>query len=271
MENTVETNMEQQTVQDDAVLEPLQEQEEQPISSLDEITEQPEEQQQDNEQQANQQQAPQSEPGWMKKKMEAYARKALQEQEIRLRSEYRAEINSMLAPLRESMYERQADDLVASGQIKSKEMALKYVKAMAGIPSSEPDQQPETQKQPRTPDGRFASSQQQQTEPDAEAKAHARILAAQADKIKANKGLDVAAYYNANPDVQEKVLSGEWDFYDVAEAMSQPRRRVPSPVRSSNSAMGAAADAGAIANMSDAQFDRLLKNLGEGKVYDMRK
>lgn len=267
MENTVETNMEQQAVQDDAVLEPLQEQEEQPISSLDEITDQPEEQQQDNEQQTNQQQAPQSEPGWMKKKMEAYASKALQEQETRLRAEFA----KMLAPLRESMYERQADDLVASGQIKSKEMALKYVKAMAGIPSSEPDQQPKTQTQPRTPDGRFASSQQQQTEPDAETKARARILAAQADKIKSSKGLDVAALFQTDPEVKEKVLSGEWDFYDVAEAMSQHRRRVPSPVRSSNSAMGAAADAGAIANMSDAQFDRLLKNLGEGKVYDMRR
>lgn len=265
MENTVETNMEQQAVQDDAVLEPMQEQEEQPISSLAEITDQ-QEAQPENDQQANQQQAPQSEPGWMKKKMEAYANKALQEQETRLRAEFA----EMLAPLRESMYERQADDLVASGQIKSKEMALKYVKAMAGITSSEPDQQQKTQTQPRTPDGRFASSQQQQTEPDAETKARARILAAQADKIKSSKGLDVAALFQTDPEVKEKVLSGEWDFYDVAESMSQPRRRVPSPVRSSNSAMGATADASAIANMSDAQFERLLKNLGEGKVYDMR-
>jgi len=270
MENTVETNMEQQAVQDDAVLEPMQEQEEQPISSLEEITDQ-QEAQPENDQQANQQQAPQSEPGWMKKKMEAYANKALQEQETRLRAEFRAELNNVLGPLRESMYERQADDLVASGQIKSKEMALKYVKAMAGITSSEPDQQPKTHTQPRTPDGRFASSQQQQTEPDAETKARARILAAQADKIKSSKGLDVAALFQTDPEVKEKVLSGEWDFYDVAEAMSsQPRRRVPSPVRSSNSAMGAPADASAIANMSDAQFERLLKNLGEGKVYDMR-
>ena len=266
VENTVETNMEQQAVQDDAVLEPLQEQEEQPISSLDEITDQPEEQQQDNGQQSTQEQPAKSEPGWMRKKMDAAVSKALQEQETRLRAEFAAS----LEPLRESMYERQAEALVASGEIKSKEMALKYVKAMAGIPSSEPDQTPKNQ-QPRTPDGRFASSQQQQTEPDAETKARARILAAQADKIKASRGLDVAAQFQSDPEVKEKVLSGEWDFYDVAEAMSQPRRRVPSPVRSSNSAMGTTADAGAIANMSDAQFDRLLKNLGEGKVYDMRK
>ena len=266
MENTVETNMEQQAVQDDAVLEPLQEQEEQPISSLEEITDQTEEQQQDDGQQGEAEQQPaKADAGWMRRKMEAYASKQLKEQETRLRAEFA----DMLAPLRESMYERQADALVASGEIKSKEMALKYVKAMAGIPSSEPDQTPKNQ-QPRTPDGRFASSQQQ-TEPDAETKARARILAAQADKIKSSKGLDVAALYQTDPEVKEKVLSGEWDFYDVAEAMSQPRRRVPSPVRSSNSAMGAAADAGAIANMSDAQFDRLLKNLGEGKVYDMRK
>ena len=263
MENTVETNMEQQAVQDDAVLEPMQEQEEQPISSLDEITDQPEGQQQDNGQQSTQEQPAKSEPGWMRRKMEAAVSKALQEQETRLRAEFAAS----LEPLRESMYERQADALVASGEIKSKEMALKYVKAMAGIPSSEPDQKPQTQ--PRTPDGRFASAQS--GGPDAETKARASLLVEQAEKIKSSKGLDVAALYQSNPEVQEKVLSGEWDFYDVAEAMSQPRRRVPSPVRSSNSAMGTAADAGAIANMSDAQFDRLLKNLGEGKVYDMRK
>lgn len=259
MENTVDTNMEQQAVQDDAVLEPLQEQEEQAISSIDEITEQ--EPQQESNQQTTQPQTSQTEPGWMKKKMEAYASKALQEQETRLRAEFA----DMLAPLRESMYERQADALVASGEIKSKEMALKYVKAMAGIPS-EPDQKP--QEQPRTPDGRFAP--QQQEEPDAEAKARAHILAAQADKIKASKGLDVASVFNTDPDVKEKILSGEWDFYDVAEAMSQPRRRTPSPVRSSNSAMGDNSNARAIAEMSDAQFERLLKNLGEGKVYDMR-
>ena len=261
MENTVETNMEQQAVQDDAVLEPMQEQEEQPISSLDEITDQPEGQQ-ENEQQTNQQQSPQSEPGWMKRKMEAYASKQLKEQEDRLRAEFA----DMLAPLRESMYERQADALVASGEIKSKEMALKYVKAMAGIPSSEPDPKPQTQ--PRTPDGRFASAQS--GGPDAETKARASLLVEQAEKIKSSKGLDVAALYQSNPEVQEKVLSGEWDFYDVAEAMSQPRRRVPSPVRSSNSA-GSPMDVNAVANLSDAQFDRLLKNLAEGKVYDMRK
>ena len=267
MENTVETNMEQQAVQDDAVLEPMQEQEEQNLSSIDEIT-QPEQQQTDNGQAAEAEQPTQKEPGWMRKKMDAAVSKALQEQETRLRAEFA----KSLAPIYESMYERQADDLVASGQIKSKEMALKYVKAMAGITStsSEPDQQPKTQTQPRTPDGRFASSQQQQTEPDAETKARAHILAAQADKIKSSKGLDVAALFQTDPEVKEKVLSGEWDFYDVAEAMSQPRRRVPSPVRSSNSAM-AAVDSNAVANLSDAQFDQLLKNLSEGKVYDMRR
>lgn len=263
VENTVENMEQQQAVQDDAVLEPMQEQEDQNLSSIDEITE-PEQQTENAQATEAEQQPTQKEPGWMRKKMDAAVSKALQEQETRLRAEFAAS----LAPIYESMYERQADALVASGEIKSKEMALKYVKAMAGIPSSEPDQKP--QAQPRTPDGRFASNQQQ-AEPDVETKARARFLAAQADKIKSSKGLDVAALFQTDPEVKEKVLSGEWDFYDVAEAMNQPRRRVPSPVRSSNSAMGDTAGAGVIANMSDAQFDRLLRNLGEGKVYDMRK
>lgn len=264
VENTVENMEQQQAVQDDAVLEPMQEQEGQNLSSLDEII-QPEQQQTDNGQQSESDQQPaKGDTGWMRKKMEAYASKQLKEQETRLRAEFAAQ----LAPIYESMYERQAEALVASGEIKSKETALKYVKAMAGIPSSEPDQKP--QAQPRTPDGRFASNQQQ-TEPDAETKARARILAAQADKIKSSKGLDVAALFQTDPDVKEKVLTGEWDFYDVAEAMSQPKRRVPSPVRSSNSAMNSDSMADAIMNMSDAQFDRLNEMLAKGKVYDMRK
>lgn len=243
-ENTV-VNEQQQAVQDDAVLEPMQEQEIVNVASLDEVTgEQPEQQEQE------QQQPARKEPGWVRKKVDEATAKAVSETEARVRAEMKAEFENMLAPLRESMYERQAEALVASGEIKSKELALKYVKATAGVPDV-----PQAKAAPQGDD--------------AEAKAYAKLLASQASKIKATRGLDVNEIYNTDPEVKAKVLSGEWDFYDVAEAMSQPKRRVPSPVRSSNSAM-MDSTARAVANMSDAQFDRLLKNLAEGKVYDMR-
>lgn len=244
-ENTV-VNEQQQAVQDDAVLEPMQEQQIENVSSLDEVTGDQPEQQPEQEQQ----QPARKEPGWVRKRVDEAVLKASQDTEARVRAEMKAEFESMLAPLRESMYERQAEALVASGEIKSKETALKYVKAMAGVPEA-----PQAKATPK--------------EGDAEAKAYAKLLASQASKIKAARGLDVNEVYNTDPEVKAKVLSGEWDFYDVAEAMSQPKRRVPSPVRSSNSAM-MDSTARAVANMSDAQFDRLLKNLEEGKVYDMR-
>ena len=264
MENTVENNNMQEAVQDDAVLEPMQEQEEQNLSSLDEITE-PEKEQQETDAQNDQEpqnQPQQKEPGYIRKKVDAAVDRAIRETEDRMRAEFAAQ----LAPLRESMYERQAEALVASGEIKSKEMALKYVKAMAGV-QTEPDQQAKAQ--PRNDKGQFTSAKAQ--EADAEIKARARILSNQADKIKATRGLDVSALYDTDPDVKNKILSGEWDFYDVAEMMSQPKRRVPSPVRSSNSSMPVDSMADAIMSMSDKQFAALNENLAKGKVYDMRK
>lgn len=264
MENTVEQNNMQEAVQDDAVLEPMQEQEEQNLSSLEEITE-PEKEQPGTDAQNDQEpqsQPQQKEPGYIRKKVDAAVDRAIRETEDRMRAEFAAQ----LAPLRESMYERQAEALVASGEIKSKEMALKYVKAMAGI-QAEPDQQ--TKPQPRNDKGQFASAKV--TEADAEIKARARILVSQADKIKNTRGLDVGALYDTDPDVKSKILSGEWDFYDVAEMMNQPKRRVPSPVRSSNSGMLDDNMTRTIDGLTNAQFDRLLKNLEAGKVYDMRK
>ena len=65
-----------------------------------------------------------------------------------------------------------------------------------------------------------------------------------------------------DPTVQQKVLSGEWDFYDVADY-----HRPMAPMRSPN---GANTGAFNVSNMSDEQFDRLLANLAAGKKYDAR-
>lgn len=255
-ENTVEMEQQQQgSVSDDAALVPVQEGEAEPVSSLEEITQMGQEQAE-----ASASEPPKKEPGWIRQRVDKAVAKAVQETEQRMQAMFHAQ----LAPLRESMFDRQAEELVASGEFKSKERALEYVKLKAGVPSTEVQQSAE---QPRDDQGRFVS---QKTDSDAEVMARAKLLAAQANKIKDSKGLDVAALFNTDPDVKAKILSGEWDFYDVAEAMSKPRRRVPSPVRSTNGAAQDSNVARAINNMTDAQFDRLLKNLEEGKVYDMR-
>lgn len=222
MENTVE--IEQGIVLDDAALEPAQE--ETPVEKTSE--------------------EPKQEPGYVKYRIDKAVQKALQEQEQRLRAEF----DQTLAPIRESMMERQADELVESGEFKSKERALEYLKLKGGVPIEET---------PRDERGRFTKNE------DPVIQARADLLAKQADKIKANRGLDVMAVFNDDPDVKQRILSGEWDFYDVADAM---KKNPPAPMRSPN---GIGVNAMSIQNMTDEQFKKLQANLANGRKYDMRK
>ena len=245
MDNTVET-MDNGIVQDDAVLMPVQETEEttaQPLADF--------------EDEAPQETPPAKEPGWIKGRIEKAVNKALKEQEDRLRAEF----DSVLNPIRESVLERQAEDLVAEGEFKSKERALEYLKLKGGMPYVESTENAgQTQKPLRNAQGQFVSSQQQEVDP------RAQILANQAAKIKAKSGVDVMAVFNNDGNIRTQVLSGQMDFYDVLESV-QDRRSMPSPTRSSN---GANVGSVSIANMSDAQFKKLQENLAKGIVYDAR-
>lgn len=73
--------------------------------------------------------------------------------------------------------------------------------------------------------------------------------------------------FNADPDIKQKVLSGEWDFYDVADSMGN-QRTVSAPARSAN---GGGVSAVSIKNMSAEQFRKLNENLDAGRRYDVRK
>lgn len=179
----------------------------------------------------------QKEPGWIKGRIDKAVSRALKEQEDRLRGEYEAK----LAPLYESMMDRQAQELVDSGEFKSIDRAKEYVRMKAGQPVSQPVSQPENE----------------------QVDVRAQILARQAQKIKANYGVDVMAMYQEDPNVKRKILSGEYDFYDVLESTKAP----PSPVRTPNGGYSAAS----VSSMSDEQFRRLQENLAKGRKYDMRK
>lgn len=244
MDNTVEMNV-QGLVPDDAALQPQQETE----APLQEITE-------DTQQTAEEAQQPQvKEPGYVRMRVDKAVEKAVRETEQRMRAEFEAQ----LAPLRESMMERQADELVSSGEFKTRERALEYVRLKAGAPTISAhaeDAQP-----PRDEQGRFTPRNEQPAE-SAESKARANLLASQANKIKDRRGLDVMEAFNSSPGIQQKVLSGEWDFYDVAEAMTSSR--VPSPMRTAN---GASFEGLTISQMSDEQFEQLNRNLAAGKTY----
>lgn len=242
METTSVVNVPNENVLDDAVLNPVQPETE-PVSDIAEVT---------------QESAPAKEPGWIRSRIDKAVAKAIRETEERMSQQF----EQTLAPIRESMMERQAQDLVSSGEFKSKEVALEYVRLKGGNVSvaAPTDESARTQ---RDQQGRFVS-QQQQPEEDPVARAQASFLAKQAEKIRNTRGIDVMQIFNADPDVQQRVLSGEWDFYDVAE-QAGARGSIPRPIRSSN---GATMTPTTIANMTDAQFQKLQENLAAGKVYN---
>ena len=251
MENTVETMLTQ--VQDDAALTA----QETPTQTLAEALGAAEEQAQttDNPVDTNSQ----SEPGWMRRRIDAAVRKANSELEAKLRAEYDAQ----LAPLREAQLAAEADKLVADGKISDREMALNYLRATKNMPTPVNAEQPAPAPASAARDekGRFVS-----TKPDAESQQRAATLVAQADALSRSSGVDVMALYNSNPDIKQKIISGEWDFVDVLQhAQSTPS--VPSPVRSTNTFGIGNMN---MKSMSDDQFDKLNAMLAEGKRIDAR-
>lgn len=201
---------------------------------------------------------PNTEPGWMRKRIDAAVRKANSELEAKLRAEYDAQ----LAPLREAQLERDADKLVADGKIADRDMALEYLRATRGMQSA-PEAPTKTVQ--RDDQGRFVS-----TKPDAAAQQKAAELVAQANTIFQSTGVDVMELYNTNPEIRQKVIKGEWSFVDVykntRETPAAPA--TPSPMRSANSMGIGQMD---IRKMSSNQLAQLNAMLESGVKIDARK
>lgn len=206
--------------------------------------------------------APAKEPGWIKQRISKAVDRAVKEAEQRVRAEY----ESMLEPIRSDVMERQAKELVAQGEFKNLDRAKEYVRMKNGMAPQTQDEGVNEAPQ-RDERGRFAP-RQQPVDDDPMTRARADLLAAQAHKINTVKGVDVMQIFNSDPEVRQRVLSGEWDFYDVAEAASR-KPSAPAMMRTPN---GAGAPSGiSIASMTDAQFRRLQENLAQGRRYDVSK
>lgn len=199
------------------------------------------------------QEAPKSEPGWIKKRVETAVEKRLAEVESRIRNEYEAR----MAPMRDAMFEREADKLVADGEFKTRERALEYVRLKGGAP--QPEAAPAA---PRDDKGRFAPRQDDGVE------ARAQMLYAQAESIRETSGVDVMEIYNTDPEVKRKVATGEWTFIDVYKSLPESKGRVPSPTRSANN--GSLADVN-ILKMSQGQRAKLNETLAKGGVINFMK
>lgn len=178
---------------------------------------------------------PQKEPGYVKSRIEKAVQKAVAETEARMQAKFDAQ----MAPYREQMLTNEAQELVRSGKVKDIETAKELVRYRQGQPAAQNDSDPAVM-------------------------ARIDMLKHQADRI---KDVNVIAEFQRNEDVKRRVISGEMDFYDVAEMMRQPKKRPPSPMRSPN---GVAMNPNAIDSMSDEQFARMEKRIKEGARYSLK-
>ncbi|MED9957930.1 MAG: hypothetical protein UFE80_01950, partial [Christensenellales bacterium] len=209
---------------------------------------------------------PAREPGWIKQRVEKAVSRAVREAEARVGAHYEA----ILAPLRASIMDREAEELVRSGEIAKLELAKELVRLRHG--TAEQAAQPESAERPRDTQGRFLPRQdapaQEGPGTDAVARARSELLARQAQKLRSQRGVDVMQAFHRDTQIQRRVLSGEWDFYDVADHLAQGRAPLPGPVRSAN---GSGVSAVSVAGMTDEQFRRLQENLASGKRYNLRR
>lgn len=205
-----------------------------------------------NEQQG--QEPPATEPGWIKKRVNKAVEKAVAETERRMTAEFERQ----MAPIREKMLNDEAKALVQQGEFKSVERAKEYLQLKQGMTPA-----PVSEQQPRNEQGRFAPKN------DPVIEARIELLANQADKIKDKTGIDVMAEFNSDLEIKNAVLSGEMDFYEVAEQMKQsPKKRPPAPMRSPNGASNVITNP--IMDMSDEQFRKLNQRLDEGARISMK-
>jgi hypothetical protein len=110
---------------------------------------------------------------------------------------------------------------------------------------------------------------QQQPAPDDGTQARAALLTKQAQKIAQEGGPDMLAAFRSDPTIQEKVLSGDWDFYVaygylLGRESLKEKRSVPSAVRSPNST----STRKGIAGMSEQEFAQLDEKLARGEIID---
>ena len=200
-----------------------------------------------------------SEPGWIKKRVDKAVQKAVAETEARMQAMFDAQ----MAPIREKLLEDEANKLVKNGTVRDLETAKELLRYRQGM-SPEPAQ---GEGQPRNEKGQFAPA----PERDPAIQAQIDMLQHQADRILDGGGPDVIEAFRNDPDIKEKVIRGEMDFYDVAEYledMQEQRRKPPAPMRSPNGASGS--EKSTIASMSDEQFEKFEKKVSSGVRYSVK-
>ena len=158
----------------------------------------------------------QQEPGYVRGRIEKAVTRAVAENDAK----WQAKFDAVIKPLIERQDEEDAQELVRSRKVGDIETARELIRLRKGQSAEQPAAQ---QEQPRQANGQFAPKE------DPVISARIDILSHQADRIKATTGLDVMSVFDKDAGIKQKVLSGEMDFYEVAEQMkARPAARARS-------------------------------------------
>lgn len=257
VENTSVENFEE-SVQDDAVQAPEENNSPKGISEFLDETEQEGEQPQDRPAQQERM------SGGIKGRLLDSERKGYDRGRSEAEASWQAEkaqYEARLQKLTEYEIKEEAAKLAESEHI-SVALAERLLRAERGIPGNAQPMDTPQNEQPRDAQGRFVSRSQQN-----DSDAYAQTLIEQAATVKRLTGQDLMALYNTDKNVQDRILNREVDFFGLAEEM-RDQKKMPPVVRSSN---GQTVRHRSIADLTDEQFDELDRRVEQGAVFDMRR
>ena len=179
-------------------------------------------------------------------------------------AEERKGYQEKLAKYEQMELEAEAREFAKKNKI-PEDIALDYMRMKKGLPASE---------QPRDEAGRFAAPAQPQGDAeDGGVQARARALMTQAEAYeKISDGTvtkdAILEAFQDDPEMHQKVVSGEWDFTDIGRALSGGQKRAP---KVSRSASNGKINNSTFLGMSADEFAMFDERIRQGVSYDTRR
>lgn len=256
----VEKNIAPESLQDDAVLAPLQEVEEDPIPTLEEALE---EQAEPQDESAAPEEMHVTKPQSMKVRMEAYETRGFKrgkEEAEKAFAEERQKFQKQLEKLQEYELREEAARLAKEENI-SESIAMRILRAERGVPAAAPQEKPAENAQPRDASGRFVSAKPKEERAD--------VLFREAQMLEKAMGISVSDLLDkASAEDKQALADGEMDMAEfVRKNAGRGSRKMPSVTTRAASGDSVAQ---AFDNMSDAQWEAMNRQLSRGGRFRAR-
>ena len=169
---------------------------------------------------------------------------------------YKAEMDAKLQKFYEYEIDMEARELARTEKC-SLELAKRIVRAEKGISAPV---KAETQIQTKTEETPVKTANTVEV--------RANELMNQANKIKAEYGIDTLEIFKNDAEVRKKVGSGEWDMKDVLiHTMNKPKETRPAAPRPVRASATRSVDVGNISKLSNEDWEKFNQKIAKGAVY----